>query len=567
MALPELKELCLAPLVSSAERFLAMQWSDGRFEVTPEYETEVWNQFHQQYILAAALLYTTEHPANPWRGSERLWQAMLRSGRHIASHVDANGAMLWNLNEHHMIFCDQRLLCAWLLAYEMLESQLPQEDARLWREAILRGCDWLWAHHVFPYRETQKFTAHPDGVNTGTNHFSLYLALLHRAGRRFGRPEWVTLCTDLMHRLLAAQAPAGYWLEHEGPALGYNYLTYHGVDEYTAWSGDQAGLDALRRGLDLHRDWTYPDGVGIECIDGRMRHTGGPFVWGLSGFARWPDGRGYARLLLSHLKEDSLSGETAAKLAEAYLLLSDRAEGEETPTPQLQPRYRSVLEGSSVVRKEGPWVIALSGQCASKWEDNPFILDRQCLLSVWRQGVGLVLDGSNSKRQPELATFHRGAGPQADHLPLSVQLLPAVGAEEAIAVEYGSFRAAVRVRLVDPRTVEVIVSARGGEGQPVLVTLVPAVHFGESVTVYGDGGVHPRVLGEEPFSFDLREHGGVLAFGKVRLLLPGGTRVEYPISPFNSYHARNISPPGANRLLVTCPAGRGGVAFRVQVED
>ncbi len=124
-----------------------------------------------------------------------------------------------------------------------------------------------------PHRDTQKFTAHPDGVNTGTNHFSLYLSLLFRVGLRFDRPEWVEACRTSCTNSSPPRPPAATGPSTRAPPPGYDYLTYHGVDEYTAWSGDDFGLTALRRGLDFHRDWTYPDGFAIECIDGRMRHT------------------------------------------------------------------------------------------------------------------------------------------------------------------------------------------------------------------------------------------------------------------------------------------------------
>ena len=518
LAVRSLKDLCLDPLLATAERFLDLQWSDGRFEVTPEYETEVWNHSHQQYILAAAVLYTTDHPANPWRGNERLWEAILRHGRHLAGRVDSQGAMLWNIREEHFVFVCQRLLCAWLLAYELVHDRLPEEDERVWRETLLRGCEWLWAHHIVPRRNTQKFTAHPDGVNTGTNHFSLYLALLYRVGRRFDRPEWVEGCTDLMHKLIAAQAPAGYWPEHEGPALGYDYLTYHGVDEYTAWSGDETGLTALRRGLELHRYWTYPNGAPIECLDGRMRHTGGPFLWGLCGFARWPEGRGYARLLLSRLDPNALAGEGAAKLAETYLMLSEQeravprpspghASDSSTPAsrsdaprlfdssqekapPQLQECYRSVLEGASVVRKEGPWVIALSR--AVRLEVGGQRLHTRPPVPVER-----VARGSRpgaGREQLEAAARAGHLPPREDHLPLSVRLLPAKGACEATEVQYATFRAAVQVRMVDSHTLEVALSADAA----VTFTLVPAVFFGKTAAVRSAEGRRSGPSGKRP---------------------------------------------------------------------
>jgi len=559
MSAPSLKELCLEQIVASADRFLSLQWSDGRFEVVPEHETDEWNFFQQQYVLPAALLYTLDHPGNPWRGDERLSKAILRHGRHIESRIAADGAMAWRLNRvvlSHPFVC-QRLTCAWLMAYQLLRDHLPTEEKELWRAALLRACDWLVRRHLLPHREVPRFTSHH--VGTGTNHFSLYLSLIYLAGMEFGRPDWVELASDLMRRLIADQRPGGYWEEHHGPALAYDYLTYHGVDQYTAWSGDEAGLPALRRGLDLHQHWTYPDSAPIECVDGRVRHLSGPWPWGLAGFTRWPDGRGYARLLIESLRGKELSGEFVARLADAYLMLH---EGEEQPPPQTRARYRAALDGVSVVRKEGPWVMALSGQCSPPWPENQFCLDRQALVSIWREGVGLVLDGSNSKGQPELATFCCRQGGEADHLPLEAKLLTTGDdATEAVEVRYGAFAARLRLDIVNPDTLT-LSAAAPSHSAGVVLTLVPHVSFGESFTLEDHGEV---TLGEEPFKLTVGDCGAALSFRGVRMWLPPGAQIEYPVSPFNSYSADNTSPPTANRLVVRCPVRTEEVTFRFEV--
>ena len=65
---PSLRELCLELVAGSAERFLDLQRSDGAFATEPESDTDEPDFYDQQYILAAALLYVTGHPANPWQG-------------------------------------------------------------------------------------------------------------------------------------------------------------------------------------------------------------------------------------------------------------------------------------------------------------------------------------------------------------------------------------------------------------------------------------------------------------------------------------------------------------------
>jgi hypothetical protein len=553
-----LKDLCLEIVAGSAQRFLDLQWSDGRFATEPERDTDEWNFYDQQYILAASLLYTSDHPANLWRGNERLWRAILSNGEHIVSRVGEDGSMRWRLRGvtlAHPFVC-QRLTCAWLQAYRMLKKQLPQAEEAAWRETIVRACQWLVNRHLLPHREVVRFTSHD--VGTGTNHFSLYLSLIWLAGQEFGRPEWTEMAGDLMRRLITDQRPGGYWEEHQGPAVGYNYLTYDGVGQYTIWSGDEAGLGALRRGLDLHKHWTYPDGIPVECIDGRMRHLSQPLMWGLAGFTRYPDGRGYARFLLERLKAraSDLSGETVARVAEACLLLED---GDEITAPQEREAYRATLDAASVIRKESSWVVALSGQCSEPWPENQFCLDRQALVSVWRDGAGLVIDGSNSKFQPELATFRDASGDGA-YMPLETKLV-SVKEKDAVEYRYATFKARVAARIADKGAVELEFRVTEAKGGPVVMTLVPLVSYGESCLIEGRGEL---TLGDEKVTIS---EAGAVRYRGVMLRPPSGATIEYPMSPFNSYSADNTSPPSANRMVVRCAVGKGPVVWRVEAAE
>ena len=248
------------------------------------------------------------------------------------------------------------------------------------------------------------------------------------------------------------------------------------------------------------------------------------------------------------------AGETAGRLASAYLLME---EGEEEVPPPLRPSYRAVLEGHSVVRKEGPWVVALSGLCPPTWPDNQFCLDSQARLSVWREGAGLVIDGSNSKFQPALSTFSVPCQDEECYLPQSAELL-SQGEVEAIASRYGSFTGTVRARVLED-AVEISLEATGSD--EVTGVLVPHVSWGETLTI---GGVGEVTLGDREIALGPGEHEGWIAFRGVTMRLPEGAALSYPVSPFNSYSADNSSGPGANRLVVTCLLGPTPARFRFE---
>jgi hypothetical protein len=275
----------------------------------------------------------------------------------------------------------------------------------------------------------------------------------------------------------------------------------------------------------------------------------------------------------------------------AYLYSHD---GEEVPPPPLRARYRHVLEERSVVRKEGPWVVALSGHCCEPYPENQFVLDRQALLSVWREGAGLVLDGSNSKFQPGLATFRSGesdcqprtacvlsaGSARSTHRAVAMRATPTVphSAEpsgdpcvlsagcatvpaEAAEWRYDTFTATLRTRLADADHLELRLSAVGET--EITATLVPHLSYGETFLLDGIGEI---TLGDTPFAYPPARRGEWLRFRGVTLRLPDSATVEYPESPFNSYSSDNTSSRTANRLVVRFPAREEETVLRLEAE-
>jgi hypothetical protein len=203
-------------------------------------------------------------------------------------------------------------------------------------------------------------------------------------------------------------------------------------------------------------------------------------------------------------------------------------------------------------------VAALSGQCSEPWPENQFCLDRQALASVWREGAGLAIDGSNSKLQPELATFRDASGDGA-YMPLEARLA-SVNGRDVVEYRYATFRARVAARIVGEEAVELEFRVTDTHGGPVTMAIVPHVSYGESLTIEGTGTV---ALGDGKTAI---RDAGPLWYRGVTLRPPAGAAIEYPVSPFNSYSADNTSTPSANRMVVRCTAGKQPVVWRVEAE-
>src|SRR4029077_5729007 len=165
-------------------------------------------------------------------------------------------------------------------------------------------------------------------IGTSPNHLSLWASTAYLAGRLFGNREWVEIGARVMRRFSTEeQSPDGFWGEHERslPTPGYDYTSYTGVELYYEHSHNPARLEPLRRGLDFHKYFTYPDGTVPGVLDDRNRYTvvagwntPGFNEWsednpppagndesaskGQFGFTNFPDGRRYAEFMTSFFR-------------------------------------------------------------------------------------------------------------------------------------------------------------------------------------------------------------------------------------------------------------------------
>jgi len=526
------------------------QMPDGRYVHKPGQvePNRGWNIPNQQFIFVNAYLGTEPTTGAPRGGSDKLLTSVIRAGDFLTRKFAADGTVRWNMRgvRFDRRLVDQRLTYFWLLAYQRMKEVLDGRRRRTWAQRLQAACTWLIDKRIRPHARNRRFTSHH--VGTGTNHFALYLSTVYQGGLIFARPQWCDLTTRVMRRLCRDQHPDGYWEEHDGPATGYNTLTFTGVATYYLLSGDREVLPALRRGKDFHLRFTYPDGVACETIDGRMRHRRWVSPWGHFGFSLFPDGRRYARLLLTEtLKQgrDQVTPEATARMLENYLYYRPGPQG---PIPQEKGEYTARLRRKALIRKAGHWVWALSGIVSPRWPQNPFCLDRQNHLSLWHRSAGLIIDGSNSKCQPEPSTFRGVGGSQAPFMPRASSLT--AGAKKTILrLDYGSFLAHLEVQAPSRRRVLVCGRLpRVGE-QPVVMTLNLSLAPGGTLTT-GAGNTYR--LSERPLDLVGEELGGWLSYGKWKLTVPPGARFLWPWLPFNSYSRDHRSTLAQAVALVSC---------------
>src|SRR5579864_306034 len=392
-----------------------------------------WHLFPHT-ILAAAVLYTAHDPSNHRYHDSKMLDLALKIGDLLAGEHE-HGTYQQRLNSDRDTYM-------WLEAYRILEPNLGEQRRARWRRALETDIAELAADSA----ERADFPGYQSPfIGTSPNHLSLWASTVYLAGRVFGNREWEQIGTRVMHRFaVEEQSPDGYWGEHERslPTPGYDYTTYTGVALYYEFSRDPAALEALRRGLDFHKYFTYPDGTPVETIDDRNRYTIVP-GWsppasfspsdentppggndesaskGQFGFSNFQDGRRYAEFLTSFFRPGEVGYEDLGRLAQDTLYYH---RGPQAPIPPDLAHFTRQLSVPAGIRKTGPWVVCLSGLISTQAINSQFYLDRQANLSIFHEKTGLIVTGAGSKHQLELATFSERLLGQIVHMPLSSRL-------------------------------------------------------------------------------------------------------------------------------------------------
>jgi hypothetical protein len=490
------------------------------------------------HLLAAAVLYSKQHPANARYHDAKALELAERIGDMAAA--DNEKGLFTTRLDHH------RDLYMWLEGYRLLEKTLSEARRTRWRRELEKNLTDL----AVDVAARQDFPAYISPfIGTSPNHYSLWSSTLYLAGRMFGRRNWEELGAKVLHRFAASeQAPDGYWGEHDvtGPTPGYNFLTVAAVALYWEHSRDRAALDALRRATDFHKYFTYPDGTPVEVINDRNR-TWGVSPWGHFAFSNFPDGRRFAEFLTGRMEQDRLSAETLGRIAQNALYYH---EGPTAPTPQDLAAYARRMKVPAGIRKTGPWVVCLSGLIATQAVNSQFYLDRQGALSIFHEKTGLIVTGANSKRQPELAAFWEKWDGRLFHLPQAARLV--TGEEhDRLAASYNTFFSELDVFKPDANLLRfrftITPRSRTPEGQMNLQLVLKA---GETLET---GAGRKVMLDASKLEWSAAELGGWIRHRGWTLRLDPGARLAWPVFPFNPYGNSPVTSVNAAVGVVSVP--------------
>lgn len=534
------KQELLPHLVAAVPKILADQeTTSGRFG------KGIWIVTDQNVIWPLAVAWSLEHPDNPYYHDPKVLAAIMDGGDALIDDQNERGEWMFRKKDGstwgyiHMPWTYSR----WVRAYGLIRDAMPPERRDRWEKALLLGYTAI----------EQEELAHIHNI-PAHHAMGLYVA-----GRVLNRADWSTTAAAFLRRVARSQHPDGYWSENSGPVVGYNFVYTDALGTYYALSADKAVLPMLERSARLHAAFTYPDGSAVETIDERQVYRAGITMPNV-GFTHTPEGRGYLRRQMELLRQKNLP--ISADMAASLIHYGSLGETEPAP-PATGPRQYVTGDARAMVRREGPWFVALSAY-TSPVSQSRWICDRQNLVSLYHDKTRLILGGGNTKLQPLWSTFtagnpellrHRPGDEDPDftppagliHVPTAARLETSV---PALVLDYGDARCRVEVDLTHPSRARLVYSLESETTHPVKAHIPFMPAMGKAwKTAAGTSGT----LSATSWRLGPGEAGSWFAHDGWRVSLPAGATVTWPVLPHNQYRKDGSATPAEGKIVVTLP--------------
>ncbi len=514
---------------------------------TGRFGTGIWIVNDQNVMFPLAVAWALESKDNKYYHDPELLEAIMKAGDALME--DAGEAGQWVFRKKDGSTWGNTYMCwtysRWLRAYGLIRDAMPPDRRKRWEDALILG-----------YTEIQKKEM-SRLVNIPTHHaMGLYIA-----GQLFEKPEWCENAKAFIAKMVDAQDPEGFWTENYGPVVNYNFVYTDALGVYYAVSKDETVLPALQRAARFHSAFTYPDGSSVETVDERNPYHPGRSM-GNVGFTFTPEGRG--RLIWEMRLHRAVSSTFDADMMAHFLMY-----GEEGPAVPIQANQKDITwmsdNGKALIRREGKWFTCFSAyRCPVK--ESRWIQDRQNLVSIFHDDVGLILGGGNTKLQPLWSNFTVGDVSLLRHTPgdIAPKFTPpdslfhipsgaAISKADppSLLLSYGAEKCRITVDPVDDSTLKLRVSATAESGAPVAAHLTLLPHVGEVIRT--EGGFHAE-LDKDELALSGSQLGGWIEHHGWRLTVPEGAAVSWPVLPHNPYvkdgAAKSVHE---GRIVVTLP--------------
>ena len=519
-------------------------------EETGRFALAGWIPEYLEVIYPLAYLATSKEPQTAYTGDMQLINAAMKGGDALrdSQYEDGTVEFLKQDGSSWGRIYPHKLLTAWLETYALLKDRLDADRRGRWEKGLNLMVEGTH-QQILGKRNPRLFSGifRNDEViwgwgNFEVNSLSIWDGLnVFRAGQIFERKEWQQNGQRMIHSALETLDPASFfWPEFGGPSPSQQIEYLQAIGLYYEHSGDLAVVPYMERGLEFQIKYVYPDGSLVETLDGRARYSSDPPAAAHFVFSQLEEGRRFAKFLVAQLMRRG----TMLPLSSSLLLnLRYYHEGDESKLPTEKKSYNLNSGAKATVRRKAPWFYALSG-FTTPTTRNRWGLDRQNFVSVWHEGVGLIIGGGNSKGQSEWSNFIFPRAGRLAYIPSGGEVR-----ENQLVLSYEDKKASLEVSpgsktelklkaaLLDPT------SAATGQ-------LLLHLKAGNTCKTAAGGVLS---LSDRPIEIRAEDAGGWVEFEGWRINLPAGSKVNFPSYPFDPEARDTRAPLSEARGILSYP--------------
>ena len=354
-----------------------------------------WAIFFQDDVLGFAYLYHTPYANNPFYKDPETYELICKAVQAWRDFQNEDGTMEF-IKPNGDCFGPIYMPWSWyhwLETYAVMRDALPEAVRADWEAGLTPGLE-----------------SYAKQDPTDIHNIPVWQAMcVHRAGKLFGRQDWVDAGSALIENACKEQHPDGFWPEFQGPCVGYNNVYLRSIALYYLHGGKADVLPTIKRAMRFTKMFTYPGGTSNDTIDGRQHYL--PYarnsvttIFALPAFTITESGIAYLASMLTPY----LAAATPMYFMASLLLALDSDQtlpnsNDDILSDAALPDFSAVYGKATIVRKNNSQVT-LSAYTAPLTESR-WGMDRQFFASVWTEDADLLMGSANSKNQIELSTF------------------------------------------------------------------------------------------------------------------------------------------------------------------
>ncbi|MBR4675044.1 MAG: hypothetical protein IKP00_11315 [Victivallales bacterium] len=517
---------------------------------TGRFGSEPWVCNDQNNMFPLAVAWWVESKDNSYYHSPELLKVIVKAGDALIDDMDEKGMWLFRKKDNstwgmiHMPWTYSR----WIRSYALVRDAMTSEEQERWDKALKLG-----------FSHIQKYCKSNHVQNIPCHH----AMGLYAAGRLFGNEEWMKTASDYMAKVVAAQDSEGFWTEHFGPVVSYNFVYIDALGDYYAMSKDPVVIPALEKAARYHASILFKDGTSAACLDERNGYNTSLTV-GNPGFTWTAIGRGFLE------QQFNLSAVKRMTFVPDYLaaMLLHGGTGE-TISPAELGENGFYLSNNKKLAKltRGEWQLCVTGY-ACKPTTNRWIMERQNMMDIYLHGRGLVVGGGNTRMQPLLSTFTFGDTSLLvmDNTSTTPNFLPNIplkwvpdsaeilreGDGLALKMAYGSNKVSVKAIPQTENTKLSLTFTLENAAEAPCEAHLPIMHKSSFLRL-SDGTRLP--LGEK-LEMTAEELKGGFIYNGVRYEMPPNSRLCWPVKIFNQYAKDGVARKGSERMVLCIPLGQ-----------